>query len=56
MREYSHKDGHEGSTCDETLGIDEKKCHAGHVVVCNDDGSFILNKCTGKVNPLQEEN
>lgn len=30
-------------------------CEAGHVVVFDDDGSFIFNKSTGELNQLREE-
>ena len=30
-------------------------CEAGHTVVFDDTGSFILNKATGEINALREE-
>ena len=30
-------------------------CEAGHVVVFDEDGSFIYNKTTGELNQLREE-
>ena len=30
-------------------------CEAGHTVVFDDTGSFILNKATGEINTLREE-
>ena len=30
-------------------------CEAGHVVVFDEDGSFIFNKMTGEINQLREE-
>ena len=31
-------------------------CAMGHIVLFDDDGSFILNKVTGELNQLREEN
>ena len=33
----------------------KKICQAGHTVVFDDEGSFIVNKNTGEVNWLREE-
>ena len=30
-------------------------CKAGHLVVFDEDGSFIFNKMTGEINQLREE-
>jgi hypothetical protein len=38
------------------LGSVSKICKAGHVVVFDDDGSFIFNKNTGSLDWLREEN
>lgn len=37
------------------LGSVKRICAAGHVVVFDDDGSFIANKSTGEMNWLREE-
>jgi len=37
------------------LGSVKRICAAGHRVVFDDDGSFIMNKTTGEVNWLREE-
>ena len=37
------------------LGSAKKICQAGHTVVFDDEGSFIMNKNTGEVNLLREE-
>ena len=37
------------------LGSVKKICKAGHVVVFDDDGSYIINKSTGEINMLREE-
>ena len=37
------------------LGSVKNICAAGHVIVFDDDGSFILNKSTGETNWLREE-
>ena len=37
------------------LGSVKKICQASHTVVCDDEGSFIMNKNTGEVNWLREE-
>ena len=37
------------------LGSVKKICQAGHTVVFDDEGSFIMNKNTGEVNWLSEE-
>ena len=37
------------------LGSVKKICQAGHTVVFDDEGSFIMNKNTGEVNWLREE-
>jgi len=31
-------------------------CGTGHVVVFDEDGSYIMNKATGELNVLREEN
>ena len=33
----------------------ERICEAGHVVVVDDDISYIYNKTTGEINQLREE-
>ena len=38
------------------LGSLMKICQAGHVVVFDSDGSYILNKTTGELNWLRKEN
>ena len=37
------------------LGSVNKICTAGHMIVFDDDGSFIMNKHTGETNWLREE-
>ena len=37
------------------LGSVKKICAAGHRVVFDDEGSFIMNKLTGEMNWLREE-
>ena len=37
------------------LGFVKEICQAGHTVVFDDEGSFIMNKKTGEVNCLREE-
>ena len=37
------------------LGSVKKICQAGHTVVFDDEGSFIMNKNTGEVNWVREE-
>ena len=37
------------------LGSVKKICKAGHFVGFDEDGSFILNKSTGEVNWLRED-
>ena len=37
------------------LGSVKKICAAGHVVVFDDEGSYIMNKRTGEMNWLREE-
>ena len=37
------------------LGAVKKMCSAGHVVVFDDDGSYIFNKYTGEVNMMRED-
>ena len=40
--------------CGEAAGVSH--AHAGHTVVFDDDGSYILNKSTGDINWLREDN
>ena len=37
------------------LGSVKKICQAGHTMVFADEGSFLMNKNTGEVNWLREE-
>ncbi len=37
------------------LGSVSRICQAGHVVVFDEDGSFIMNKTTGEINWLRED-
>ena len=37
------------------LGSVHKICKAGHVVVFDNDGSYIYNKATGEINMLRED-
>ena len=41
---------------DRALGSVKKMCRSGHRVVFDDDGSYVLNKTSGEVNWLREEN
>ena len=38
------------------LGSVKRMCSSGHIVVFDDDGSYVLNKLTGEVNWMREEN
>ena len=40
---------------DRALGSVKRMCSSGHMVVFDDDGSYVLNKMTGEVNLLREE-
>ena len=44
-----------GSPVTKPLGSVKKIRQAGHTVVFDDEGSFIMNKNTGEVNWLMEE-
>ena len=37
------------------LGSVKRMCSSGHMVVFDDDGSYVLNKMTGEVNWMREE-
>ena len=37
------------------LGSVSRICQAGHVVVFDEDGSYIMNKTTGEINWLRED-
>ena len=41
---------------DRPLGSVKRMCQAGHRVVFDSDGSYVLNKATKEVNWLREEN
>jgi hypothetical protein len=41
---------------DRPLGSVKRMCSSGHLVVFDDDGSYVLNKLTGEVNWMREEN
>ena len=38
------------------LGSVKRICQAGHCVVFDEDGSYILNKIAGELNWLREDN
>ena len=40
---------------DRALGSVKRMCSSGHMVVFDDDGSYVLNKMTGEVNWMREE-
>ena len=40
---------------DRALGSVKRMCRSGHMVVFDDDGSYVLNKSTGEINWLREE-
>ena len=40
---------------DRALGSVKRMCSSGHVVVFDDDSSYVLNKMTGEVNWMREE-
>ena len=44
-----------GSLVTKPLGSVQKICQASHTVVFDDEGSFIMNKNTGEVDWLREE-
>ena len=46
----------QGAPVTNPLGSVKRTCQAGHVVVFDDDGSFIMNKRTGEINVLRECN
>ena len=41
---------------DRALGSVKRMCRSGHRVVFDDEGSYVLNKVSGEVNWLREEN
>ena len=41
---------------DRPLGSVKRMCRAGHRVVFDDEGSYVLNKGTGEINWMREEN
>ena len=41
---------------DRPLGSVKRKCHVGHRVVFDSDGSYVLNTATKEINWLREEN
>ena len=41
---------------DRALGSVKRMCRSGHAVVFDDEGSFVMNKASGEVNWLREEN
>ena len=41
---------------DRALGSVKRMCSSGRIVVFDDDGSHVLNKMTGEVNWMREEN
>ena len=41
---------------DRALGSVKRMCTSGHTVVFDDEGSYVLNKLTGEVNWMREEN
>ena len=41
---------------DRALGSVKRMCSSGHQVVFDDEGSYVLNKLTGEVNWMREEN
>ena len=41
---------------DRALGSVKRMCASGHVVVFDEDGSYVANKRTGEINWLREEN
>ena len=45
----------EASPMTKPLGPVKKICQAGHTVVFDHEGSFIMNKNTGEVNWLRDE-
>ena len=45
-----------GAPVAKPLASVKKICSAGHVVVFDDEGSFVYNKITGEVNALREDN
>jgi hypothetical protein len=45
-----------GAPVAKPLASVKKMCAAGHVVIFDDDGSFIYNKATGEINALREDN
>ena len=38
------------------LGSVKRICQAGHYVIFDEDGSYIMNKATGELNWLREQN
>ena len=38
------------------LGSVKRICKAGHYVIFDEDGSYIMNKVTGELNLLREQN
>ena len=41
---------------DRPLGSVKRMCTSGHMVVFDEEGSYVLNKLTGEVNWMREEN
>ena len=44
-----------GAPVAKPLGSVKRSCRAGHIVLFDDDGSFIYNKLTGEVNAMRED-
>ena len=41
---------------DRPLGSVKRMCNSGHTVVFDDEGSYVLNKLTGEINWMREDN